>query len=195
MTSYDKVVFERNGTITTINFNRPHVHNALDRQALLPLAPAELEFGGLQRALGMGCTPSNVALLPSALLVRPGTVAASALPTLSTATTLARSRGLSRAAVRCRHHRGRGRKVEGAREERGQVPLFHGVPPTRSPTPVASAVYVAQRASAGAPRGTCCADVWQSLPTTVGPRREHSLRRFIAERQRGIEPEQIGVVA
>ena len=32
MTDYKKILFERNGVISTITFNRPESHNAMDRE-------------------------------------------------------------------------------------------------------------------------------------------------------------------
>ena len=40
MSKYKKIIFDRSGTITTITFNRPAAHNALDREMSDELADA-----------------------------------------------------------------------------------------------------------------------------------------------------------
>ena len=40
MSKYKKIIFDRSGTITTITFDRPAAHNALDREMSDELADA-----------------------------------------------------------------------------------------------------------------------------------------------------------
>jgi len=35
LSKYEHIIFERERTITRITFNRPHAHNALDRQSMV----------------------------------------------------------------------------------------------------------------------------------------------------------------